>query len=92
MKKSTSHNLRKKKKTAYSNYYFALALYNIYKNESKNEARLPVRDFRNSVFQKPTVTAKLKQKLVQFVLAMRKVTATNVFIRKEKPVIIGQQL
>jgi hypothetical protein len=87
MKTRTSHiySLRRKKKINYSNYHFVLALYTIYKKESKKEARLPVHDFRNRVFQKQSGTARLKQKLWRYILAIRKALTGNVFIAKEKP-------
>jgi hypothetical protein len=87
MKTDTFHiqNLRKKKKARYSNYYFALALYNIYKNESKNEARLPVNDFRNHVLQKRSLAPGLKQKLWRYIVAITKAIRNSVFLGKEKP-------
>ena len=94
MKTRTSHihRLRKKKKINYSNYHFALALYIIYKKESKKEARLPIHDFRNAVFQKRSGTARVKQKLGRYVLAIMKTIINNVFIRKEKRAIVDQQI
>jgi hypothetical protein len=87
MKTRTSyiHRSRKKKKIDYSNYHFALALYDIYKKESKKEARLPLRDFRNCVFQKQSGIASLKQKLASYILAIRKAITGNIFIGEEKP-------
>jgi hypothetical protein len=90
MKTRTSHtySLRRKKKINYSNYHFVLALYTIYKKESKKEARLPVHDFRNRVFQKQLDTATLKQKLWRYILAITKALTGNVFNRKEKPQLL----
>jgi hypothetical protein len=87
-----NHFSRKKKRIDYSNYHFALALYDIYKKESKKEARLPVYDFRKPVFQKQSSTARLKQKLGRYILAIRKAITNNVFIGKEKPATVDQQI
>jgi hypothetical protein len=93
MKTSASHiQRRRKKKINYSNYHFVLALYAIYKKESKKEARLPVHDFRNPVIQKQFDTVTLKQKLGRYILAIRK-ALTNMFsLEKEKPAIINKQI
>jgi len=82
------HKLRREKKIDYSNYHFALALYTIYKKESKKAAGLPVYDFRNRVLQKEPGTARLKQKLGRYVLAITTAITSNFFFWKEKPVII----
>jgi hypothetical protein len=83
--------LRKKKKINYSNYQFALALYNIYKEESGKEARLPVHDFRNRVFQKQSGIVSLKQKLAHYLLTIRKAITNNVFIgRKNRKLLMGK--
>jgi hypothetical protein len=94
MQTHTSHiqRLRKKKKINYSNYQFALALYNIYKEESRKEARLPIHDFRNRVFQKQSGIVSLKQKLAHYLLTIRKAITNNVFIGKEKPQIVDGQI
>jgi hypothetical protein len=85
------HHLRRKKEVDYSNYHFAMALYDIYKKESRKEARLPAHDFRNRVSQKESGTDGLKQKLGRFVLAIIKAITGSVFFRNEKRAIIDQQ-
>jgi len=82
------HRLRRKKEVDYSNYHFAIALYAIYKKESRKEARLPAHDFRNGVSQKESLTAGLKQKLSRHILAITKAITGNFFFGKKKPVII----
>jgi len=86
------HHLRRKNEIDYSNYHFAVALYTIYKKESRKEARLPVHDFRNRVFQKQSGTVKLKQKLGRYIMAIIKAITSNVFIEKRKPIIADQQI
>ena len=82
------YNLRREKKINYSNYHFALALYIIIKKESKKEARLPARDFRNHISQKEHSASGLKQKLGRFVLANTTAMASNFSTGKQKPVIL----
>ena len=86
--KTTLHSLRREKKINYSNYQFAMALYTIIKRESKKEAKLPARDFRNHTPQKEHSTAGLKQKLGRFVLAITTAIASNFSTGKQKPVIL----
>ena len=82
------YNLRREKKINYSNYHFALALYTIIKKESKKEAKLPARDFRNHISQKEHSASGLKQKLGRFVLANTTAMASNFSTGKQKPVIL----
>jgi hypothetical protein len=90
MKTCSSHiyRLRRKKEVAYSNYYFAMALYAIYKKESRKEAKLPASDFRNGDLQKERSALRLKKRLGRYILAITTVITSSFFFGKKKPVII----
>ena len=89
---SHTHRLKRKKEVDYSNYYFAMALYDTYKKESRKDARLLAGDFRNGDSQKKPGAAGLKQKLGRFILAITTTIRRNAFIGKEKPLIMINRL
>ena len=82
--------LEKKKKIDYSDYQFALALYNIYKKESMKEARLPADDFRSPVFQKQSGVSRLKQKLRHYFLAFKKTITSKLSLNRHAELLLNR--